>query len=81
MTRAQMILSHYIEKNFIKGSVRIDLESDTSVKIRDNTGNVLRLTLNLYGDIMDADTKRIYAIGNVPHDIEHIKEQIPAEWI
>ena len=37
------------------------------------------LTVNIYGDIMDDDAKKIIADGNVSHDIRRIYE-FPTGW-
>ncbi len=46
----------------------------------DPEGQKKRLTVNVFGDIMDNDIKRIIAVGKVSHDIRMTYE-FPYEWI
>ena len=39
--------------------ITVHLEGDSMVIITDSTGDTLELTTNLYGDIMDAGSKKI----------------------
>ena len=67
MTNEQELLEKYINKNFVPGSVRIDLVNDKIVKLTDKLGNEMKLTINSHGDILDADTNQIYASGGYRH--------------
>ena len=80
MTLAQESIMAYIQKNFVPGSVRCVPEGDDCVRVIDRTGESMRLTMNLFGDIMDADTNFKYAISNLPHDIEKIGSRLPSDW-
>lgn len=80
MTRAQIILRKYIKKNFADGAVTITDIGDDKVRITDHTGESMTLTMNIYCDIMDADTKKIHAVSDLPHDLRHIGVQLPNDW-
>ncbi len=67
MTNEQELLEKYINKNFVPGSVRIDLVNDKIVKLTDKLGDEMKLTINSHGDILDADTNQIYASGGYRH--------------
>jgi len=83
MTNAQKLIMKYVNKNFVSESVHIDFLNDECVKVTDQTGDELKLTVNLFGDIMDADTRKIYAIGNVSHNLAALMldpTQMPTDW-
>lgn len=68
MTKVQKIIMQYIGKNFIKGSVRTSLIGDDGVRITDWKGESMVLTVNIYGHIIDADTRKIYAYDVLPYN-------------
>lgn len=83
MTKAQEWILRYIDTQFVRGSVRTSLEGDYTVRVTDRDGGSLRLTINLYGDIMDADTKEKIAECDVPHNLDrlsHSLTQEPRSW-
>lgn len=80
MTRTQESIMTYIRKNFFPWSIQCIPEGEDCVKIIDRTGESMRLTMNLFGDIIDADTNFMYAISNLPHDIEKIGSRFPSDW-
>ena len=80
-SRAISILRQYIDQNFLKGSVKIEAIGDTAIKVTDGEGVSRKLTMNIFCDIMDADTKKIYARSNLPHDLVHIGRKPPTEWV
>lgn len=53
-------------------------EFDVVVEYRDGTRG--RLTGNLYGDIMNADTKQIIAVSDVPHSLTKCGHIRPTKW-
>lgn len=81
MTNIQQSIINYINKNFISGSVKTQLIGEDKVKVTDRTGENMTLTMNLYCDILDADTNTTYAISNLPHDLDKIGNQQPTEWL
>lgn len=84
MTRAQELLMKYIHKNFVEGSIQTEWVSGGTVKVTDKNGESMLLTMNLFGDIMDAETKKIYAEGNVPHNLDILMKnpyQLPTDWM
>lgn len=80
-SRAISILRQYIDKHFYKGSVKIEAIGDSTVKVTDGKGDSMNLTINIYCDIIDADTKKIYALSNLPHDLDHIGTKLPTDWV
>lgn len=58
-SRAISILRQYIDQNFPKGPVKIEVIGDTAIKVTDVEGVSRKLTMNIFCDIMDADTKNL----------------------
>lgn len=80
MTIGQRTILRYIDKNFVRGSVRTVAIGDDKIMVIDGNGESMTLTMNIYCDIMDADTGVKYAISNLPHDINKIGTKLPTEW-
>lgn len=80
MTIAQKLIKKYIYINFQPDSVLLFFVDRDKVKLIDSEGESMTLTLNIYGDIMDAETKQIYAVSDLPHDLERIGQQPPESW-
>lgn len=80
MTRAQEVIKKYIHNNFHPDSVLLFPVDRDKVKLTDSEGESMVLTMNIYGDIMNAETKQIYAVSDLPHDLEHIGRQLPQSW-
>ncbi len=68
MSKAQSIIMRYINNNFIKGSVRTELVGTDAVLVQDWKGESMVLTVSIYGHIIDADTKTIYAYDVLPYN-------------
>ena len=62
-----------------RGMTDVEITGRATATVLTKTGKELHLTVNIYGDIMDDDTKKIIADGNVSHDIRRIYE-FPTEW-
>lgn len=62
MTNVQKSIMDYINKNFITGSLETELVGEDKIKATDHMGDSMTLTMNLQGDILDADTKKVYGI-------------------
>lgn len=83
MTNVQKLIMKYVNKNFVPGSVDIGFLGNECVIVKDKTGDELKLTANLFGDIMDADTHKIYAMANISHNLAALllnPEQMPTDW-
>lgn len=80
MTNVQKIILTHISKNFVPGSFKTELIGDSKVKVTDGTGESMTLTTNIYGDIMDADTRKIYAVSSLPHDLSRVGTELPSRW-
>lgn len=80
MTNIQKIILIHIKKSFVPGSVKTELVGGSKVKVTDGTGAGMTLTANIYGDIMDADTGKIYAVSDLPHDLLRIGTKLPGSW-
>ena len=62
-----------------RGMTDVEITGRATATVFTKTGKELHLTVNIYGDIMDDDTKKIIADGNDSHDIRRIYE-FPTEW-
>lgn len=82
MTKVQEIIVQYIKTQWDMTGITVHLEGDSMVIITDSTGDTLELTTNLYGDIMDAGSKKILAASNLPHDLRKLNpEDRPTSWL
>lgn len=61
MTRAQNMIIKYINQQFVPGSVTIIPVGESHVKITDKNKESLTFTVNIFGDIIDADTNNVVA--------------------
>ena len=75
MTRAQWLLKAYCRQE--KLSCRIADGCNAIAQYGDGTKR--RLTVNAFGDIMDADAKKVIATGNVPHTLNG-PIRLPTHW-
>lgn len=80
MTTAQKLIKKYIYINFHPDSVLLFPIDKDKVKLIDSEGASMTLTLNVFGDIMDAETRQIYAVSDLPHDLQSIGKQLPESW-
>lgn len=80
MTRAHIVLKKWIEKNFVMEDIQIEFPDSSSVTITDRIGESMTVTLNLFCDIIEADTGKILAISNLPHDILKVGYALPKTW-
>ena len=62
-----------------RGMTDVEITGRATATAITQSGKEMHLTTNIYGDIMDDDTKKIIADGNVSHDIRRIYE-FPTEW-
>ena len=62
-----------------RGMTDVEITGRATATAITRSGKELHLTVNIYGDIMDDDTKKIIAGGNVSHDIWRIYE-FPTRW-
>lgn len=79
MTRTQECIKDYIFKSAQKRPNIIPIEED-KVKVIYANGKSVKLAMNLYGDIIDADTKKVYAVSRLPHDLFKIGNRLPHSW-
>lgn len=68
MSRKQLAIMRCIKENFVKGSVRTTLIGTDSVQVNDWKGESMILTVSTYGDVIDADTKKVYAYDVLPYN-------------
>ncbi len=77
----QRSILKYIDQNFEEGSVRKELVGDSAVRITDRTGASMTFTQNLFGDIMDYNTKKVLAISDLPHNLDELRTTaMPTKW-
>lgn len=69
MTRAQNMIVNYINQQFVPGSVTIIPVGESHVKITDKNKESLTFTVNIFGDIIDADTNKIIAEAKAAHTL------------
>ncbi len=62
-----------------RGMTDVEITGRATATAFTKSGKEMHLTTNIYGDIMDDETKKIIADGNVSHDIRRIYE-FPTEW-
>ena len=72
----QGLLLRYCRK---RGMTDVEITGRATATVFTKSGKEMHLTTNIYGDIMDDDTKKIIADGNVSHDIRRIYE-FPTRW-
>lgn len=81
MTRAQECICKYVHKNFHAQSVEIVPIGDDKIMVKDHSNESMVLTINIFGDIMDADTKTVYAISDLPHQLDKLTDNFPTNWM
>lgn len=80
LTIAQEDIKRYIATQF-KGGYKLTPIGDYTLELMDITGETMRFTMNLFGDIMDADTQQIIAVSDLPHHLDKIKTTArPENW-
>lgn len=78
MTIAQRDICNYLDTQF--QGCQYELIGESSVKVTNRDGKSMTFTCNLFGDIMDAETKEIVATSDLPHDLDKIGFQKPKKW-
>ena len=81
MTRAQECICRYIHKNFQVQSVELTPIEDDKIMVKDRNNESVILTINIFGDIMDAVTKTVYAISDLPHQLDKLADRLPTNWV
>ncbi len=80
MTIAQKDISRYIRTQFA-GRYSTSPEGESVIRLIDKTGRILRFTCNIFGDIMDADTRKIIAKSNLVHNLDKLSVYArPTRW-
>lgn len=80
MAIAQKIIMRYVYQNYIPGTFHTTVIGKDRIKVTNFHDKDVTLTLNLYADIMDAETEEIYAVSDLPHDLRVIGNRIPESW-
>lgn len=83
MTVAQEAIKKYLRTQFgpYVSFIPEGVDRVTVVAVVD--GNFIRktFTTNLFMDIMDAQTKKIVAVSDLPHDLLHLSiNSVPGSW-
>ena len=84
MTKSQEWICNYIKTQFMPGSIEISLIGDVDVSITDCQSEQLVFTVNLFGDIMDKETRKVIAVSDIPHDLDELlknPEAEPTSWM
>ena len=76
LSNAQKLLALYCRQ---RGIGDYQFSGDSKVIISTAKGKKQSITVNLFGDILDADTKKVIARGNVPHTLNG-RMQFPTKW-
>ena len=84
MKKGQTWILNYLDTQFIPGAIKTRIsDTRTLVEIEDMAGERMCLTVNVIGDIMDAETKRIIAESDVPHNLDVLRQSPfvePKNW-
>lgn len=84
MTKRQYWIMKYLDTQFLPGTLKAHLDEEGAlVEIEDMTGERMCLTANCYGDIMDAETQKVIARSDMPHNRDMSYEKFsyePSEW-
>ncbi|MCI6237950.1 MAG: hypothetical protein MR638_02700 [Lachnospiraceae bacterium] len=75
-TRGQILLMRYCRQENIE---LLDLINSDKALIRCPDGGSMKITLNIYGDIMNCETGKIIAEGDNPHTLWGPQEW-PTKW-
>ncbi len=81
MTKTQELILRYLNTQNFEGSTKA--VGDYIVEVTDQSGTVKRLTMNLFCDIMDADTQEVVAESDAPHSMDKLARnlyQVPKSW-
>lgn len=80
MTNVQKSIQRYIDQMFIGEDVKTELVGNSQIKVAEE-GGCVTLTMNIYGDIMDVQTRKILAESDLPHDLMRIGYgEMPHSW-
>lgn len=80
MTQAQEVIRSYIYQNYQQDSVLLFPIEKDKIKLIDADGVKKTLTINIFCDILDENTKKILAISDLPHEVSHVVTQKPRRW-
>lgn len=80
MTRAQEVIRNYIYQNYQPDSVLLFPTDKDKIKLIDAEGGKRTLTINIFCDILDVNTKKILAISDLPHDMDKVDKKLPHRW-
>ena len=79
MTPAQQDITRYLRGQF--EGVKLEPIREAIVRMTDKGGTTKDYTANIYGDIMDAETKEIVAISDLPHTLDALPITArPTSW-
>lgn len=82
MTNIQRIIINFVNQNFVKGALTIELISNDCIKITDKTSESMTLSANIYCDIFDCSTKKRIAVSDLPHTLDGNNLYTePKKWI
>lgn len=83
MNNIQRWLVAYVNDNFVPGSVEIEPVGTDRLRITDTSGESMTFTMNIFCDVMDAETQKILAVSDVPHDLDELALRpgaVPTSW-
>lgn len=79
MTVGQEDLLKFIT-TYYKGATA-DIIGNPAVKVTTQDGKEMFFTMNIYEDILDATTKEVVAVSDLPHDLDKIRLYArPGSW-
>lgn len=80
-SKAQKIIIQYLELKYKKEKFTFKCISDSIIYFTDTTGTKKKLTCNLFGDIMEYNSKHIIAESNLPHTLDKLDSaSMPTAW-
>jgi hypothetical protein len=77
LSRAQTMILHYLLTQF--HDAKYKKIKSSRITIIDFIGNSRTFCCNVYGDIIDAHTRKIIAVSNIPHVASH-RNEMPTAW-
>ena len=80
MTQAQEVIKSYIYQKYQQDSVLLFPTDKDKIKLIDADGSKMTLTINIFCDILDVNTKKILAISDLSHDTEKVDKKLPHRW-
>lgn len=80
MTRKQALIKKFIHRRFFIEDIDVLLVGKDKVRITDKSKRSITLSMNEYGDIIDAETGECHAVSNLPREQGILSREEPSSW-